>query len=137
VRIADIGKFGVAFEQVVCELLTPADLERIIETDGPLDAGDIGFPLAEALDAQVWGQGFAPPAFFDRFDVAAQRVVGSHHLKLRLRRPGSDGMLDAILFNDAGPLPNRIEAVYRLQINEFNGARTTQLVIEHWRPEGA
>ena len=137
IRMADVEKFGEAFEQTVCELLSPADLERIIETDGPLGTDDTNLQLAEALDAQVWGQGFAPPAFFDPFEVAEQRVVGGRHLKLRLRCPGTKGALDAILFNDGGPLPRHISAVYRLQVNEYNGVRKVQLGVEHWRPGGS
>ena len=132
IRIADVEKFGEAFEQTVCALLTPADLERIIETDGPLDTGDINIQLAEALDAQVWGQGFAPPAFFGQFEVAEQRIVGGRHLKLKLRHGRQT--LDAIRFGEDQPLPSRIGSVYRVQINEYNGARNIQLVVDHWQP---
>ena len=132
VRIKDVEKFGDAFEQTVCALLTPADLERIIETDGPLDAGDINLQFAEALDAQVWGQGFAPPAFFGQFEVAEQRIVGGRHLKLKLRH--GHQTLDAIRFGEDQPLPSRIGSVYRVQVNEYNGARNIQLVVDHWQP---
>lgn len=132
IRIADVEKFSQAFEQTVCELLTPADLERIIETDGPLAADNIGFPLAEALEAQVWGQGFSPPAFFDQFEVAEQRVVGGRHLKLKLRHGRQT--LDAIRFGEDQPLPPRIGSVYRVQVNEYNGNRSIQLVVDHWQP---
>ncbi len=132
VRIKDVEKFGDAFEQTVCALLTPADLERIIETDGPLDAGDINLQFAEALDAQVWGQGFAPPAFFGQFEVAEQRIVGGRHLKLKLRH--GRHTLDAIRFGEDQPLPSRIGSVYRVQVNEYNGARNIQLVVDHWQP---
>lgn len=132
IRVADVEKFGLAFEQTVCELLTPADLERIIETDGPLAADAIDFPLAEALEAQVWGQGFSPPAFFDEFEVAEQRIVGGRHLKLKLRHGRQS--LDAIRFGEDQPLPPRISSVYRVQINEYNGKRSIQLVVDHWQP---
>jgi single-stranded-DNA-specific exonuclease len=132
IRVADVEKFALAFEQTVCELLTPADLERIIETDGPLAADAIDFPLAEALEAQVWGQGFSPPAFFDEFEVAEQRIVGGRHLKLKLRHGRQS--LDAIRFGEDQPLPPRIGSVYRVQINEYNGKRSIQLVVDHWQP---
>jgi single-stranded-DNA-specific exonuclease len=130
VRIGDVPRFRDAFEQTVAGLLTPADLERLIETDGPLATGDFTMELAEAIDGQVWGQGFAAPTFFDRFDVAEQRVVGGNHLKLRLRHGARQ--LEAMRFGDATLLPARIAAVYRLQVNEYNGNRSLQLVVEHW-----
>ena len=132
IRIADIERFGEAFEQTVRNLLTVADLERVIETDGPLATADLSFQFAEALDGQVWGQGFAPPAFFDEFEVAEQRVVGGRHLKLKLRHGRQ--LLDAIRFGEDQPLPARIGSVYRVQVNEYNGNRTIQLVVEHWQP---
>ncbi len=132
IRIADIDRFGEAFEQTVRNLLTVADLERVIETDGPLAAADLNFQFAEALEGQVWGQGFAPPAFFDEFEVAEQRVVGGRHLKLKLRHGRQ--VLDAIRFGEDQPLPPRIGSVYRVQVNEYNDNRTIQLVVDHWQP---
>ncbi len=135
VRSADIAAFENAFEQAVRELLTPADLERVIETDGGLEPDDVSLPFAELLAAQVWGQGFAPPSFFDEFEVAEQKIVGGRHLKLRLRRKPAEPAFNAILFGREAPLPSRVSAVYRVQVNEFNGMRSVQLVLDHWQPD--
>ncbi len=135
VRSADMAAFENAFEQVVRELLTPADLERVIETDGGLEPDDVSLPFAELLATQVWGQGFAPPSFFDEFEVAEQKIVGGRHLKLRLRRKPAETAYNAILFGREDPLPPRVSAVYRVQVNEFNGMRSVQLVLDHWQPD--
>ena len=132
IRVDDFDRFRDAFEDTVAGLLTPADLERIIETDGALPPTELTLDLAETLEGLVWGQGFAPPSFFDRFEVAEQRVVGGQHLKLKLRHGGRQ--VEAMRFGDPAPLPERIEAVYRLQVNEYNGNRSLQLVLEHWHP---
>jgi len=134
VRSADMAAFENAFEQTVRELLTPADLEHVIETDGGLEPDDVSLRFAELLAAQVWGQGFPPPSFFDEFEVTEQKVVGSRHLKLRLRRRPGEPAFDAILFGRNAPLPLRVCAVYRVQVNEFNGMRSVQLVLDHWQP---
>jgi single-stranded-DNA-specific exonuclease len=134
IRRTDVQRFAEAFEQSVRSLLTEAELERVIETDGGLALDEVDCQLAESLGTQVWGQGFPAPTFNDEFEVAEQRVVGSRHLKLRLRRPGDGRTLDAILFGDQGPLPTRIAAVYRVETNEFNGRRSIQLVLNHWTP---
>lgn len=136
VRSAEMAAFESAFEQTVRELLTPADLERVIETDGGLEPDDVSLPLAELLAAQVWGQGFAPPSFFDEFEVSEQKIVGGRHLKLRLRRNPAEPACNAILFGHEAPLPSRVSAVYRVQVNEFNGMRSVQLVLDHWLPGG-
>ncbi|MCH9638988.1 MAG: single-stranded-DNA-specific exonuclease RecJ [Betaproteobacteria bacterium] len=135
--------FCTAFEQAAQTLLTPADLTRVIETDGELEPSEINMQLAEMLSQQVWGQGFPQPAFNARFYVENQRVVGEKHLKLKLikldsgdkkNNQQSDIIYDAILFFYNDPLPDIIDAVYRLQINEFNGRTTLQFLLDHWSP---
>ena len=134
VRSSDMAAFENAFEQTVRELLTPADLERVIETDGGLQPGDVNLQFAELLAEQVWGQGFPPPVFVDEFEVTEQKIVGGRHLKLRLRRKPAEPALSAIVFGHDTPLPSRVSAVYRVQVNEFNGVRSVQLALDHWQP---
>ena len=124
------ARFRDAFEEVVRGLLTPADLEAIIETDGAIDPAEIDLGLAELLENHVWGQGFAAPEFDDAFQVAEQRIVGDRHLKLRLEKSGR--RFEAILFNCIDAMPASIRAVYRLQVNEYNGSRNVQLVLRYW-----
>ncbi|MBU1222227.1 MAG: single-stranded-DNA-specific exonuclease RecJ [Gammaproteobacteria bacterium] len=128
-------EFGLAFETVVRELIDPADLQGVIETDGELAAADHSYSLAEQLDRAVWGQGFPAPLFTATFDVVAQRVVGEKHLKLKLARDGA--MFEAMHFFHPDPLPGRIHAVYALMPNEFNGQQTLQLKLQHWEPAAA
>jgi single-stranded-DNA-specific exonuclease len=130
-REGTFDAFREAFEAVTRDLLTPADLDREWVTDGPLPTADMTLDNATALADAVWGQGFPEPRFHDRFEVAAQRVVGERHLKLRLRRGAQ--ALDAMLFGTADPLPDAIAATYRLSANHYNGAVTLQLILEHWQ----
>jgi single-stranded-DNA-specific exonuclease len=123
--------FAAAFEAVARELLSPADLTRVIETDGELAAEEYRLDNALALQAAVWGQGFPPPSFLGDFTVQSQRLIGDRHLKLRLAGPG--WAAEAMLFNHDAPLPERIRAVYRFEVNEWNGTRTPQLTLEHWQ----
>ena len=134
VRLADIDAFADAFDAVVRSLLKPDDLLQRIETDGSLAPGDCSMELAEMLDHQVWGQGFAVPAFCDTFVVLDQRIVGGRHRKLRLERPGVAQPLEAIQFGEAASLPGQIRCVYRLGVNDYNGNRSAQLILEHCTP---
>jgi len=131
-RAADFERFSAAFEAAAQALLTPADLARSIETDGALPAGNLTLETARLLEQQVWGQGFPGPTFDDEFGVVQQRMVGERHLKLRLAKDGAE--YEAMLFAHIAPLPGRVRAVYRLGVNEYNGAQTLQLTIEHWQP---
>jgi single-stranded-DNA-specific exonuclease len=144
-------KFKIAFEAVARELLTPADLDREWITDGSLPPEEMTLDNAAALAEAVWGQGFPEPRFYDRFEVASQRIVGERHLKLRLRREASplggrreasslggqrgNSLVDAMLFGHADPLPDNIAATYRLSANHYNGAVTLQLILDHWQEQ--
>lgn len=129
-REGDFEKFQFLFEDVVRTLLSPADLEREIETDGSLPVEHATLDAAHALREGIWGQGFPEPRFLDPFEVVQQRVVGERHLKLRLRRDGK--LFEGILFGHNEPLPDAIRAVYRFGINEYNGNVSTQVMLDHW-----
>ena len=134
IKSKDVAAFTCAFEAVVRDLIGPADLDRLIETDGSLPAANIDMEFAEALESGIWGQGFMAPAFCDEYEIADQRIVGGRHLKLRLRAPDSARVFNAILFGHENPLPPRIRAIYRVQVNEFNATRSVQLLVQHWQP---
>jgi single-stranded-DNA-specific exonuclease len=129
-----LEEFAGHFETVARASLSEADLTRVIETDGELDAGAFTLANAELLRGEVWGQGFPAPAFHGAFRVQSQRLVGDKHLKLGLAGlDGGHGILaDAILFHQSEPLPAGIQAVYRLEVNEWNGRKTLQANVTDW-----
>jgi single-stranded-DNA-specific exonuclease len=130
-RERDFERFRRAFEETAQAALTPADLQRQLETDGPLDITELTLESALLVREQIWGQGFPEPRFYDRFDVVGQRIVGERHLKLRLAR--DQRVFEAMLFGATPRLPSRIGAVYRLDVNDYNGNRTVQLCVDHWQ----
>jgi len=130
-RERDFERFSVLFEEVVRGLIAPEELEHVVETDGSLESAYLSLDMARLLESQIWGQGFAQPLFCDEFEVINQRVVGERHLKLRLARAGRS--IEAMRFQSLDPFPGKVRAVYRLSVNEFNGAQSLQLIIEHWQ----
>jgi len=130
IRESDFERFRAAFEETTRALLTPADLERVIETDGALAAADLTPETVALLSEPVWGHGFPAPRFCNEFEVAAQRVVGAKHLKLTLTQ--GTRRVEAIRFNCVETAPHKIQAVYQPAINEYNGRTSVQLHIEHW-----
>lgn len=136
---ADYERFSQAFDDEVRRILNPDDLRAVIHSDGELNSADVNLELAELLRyAAPWGQGFPEPIFDGEFELVQQRVVGEKHLKLVLRVPGGQNLLDAIAFNtSAAGWPNntrRVTAAYRLDVNEYQGKRSAQLIIEHVAP---
>jgi len=121
----DFLAFQQAFEAVVSELLSPVDLQAVIETDGSLEAKNMSLEAARILASGVWGQGFSPPLFSDTFAVVNQRIVGEKHLKLLLENQGK--RFDAIFFGQTEFIPEQVLAVYQLQTNTYNGLQSVQL----------
>jgi len=130
-RAGGFDEFRATLDAVVRESLTPSDLEQRIDTDGALEAAEMSGELAYAIQSQVWGQGFPEPRFVGRFTVEAQRVVAERHLKLTLGYGGR--RFSAIRFGCADALPASIEAVYRLDIESYQGEESLQLTLEHCR----
>jgi single-stranded-DNA-specific exonuclease len=124
----DFVKFQSAFEAVARKLLTEADLQAVIETDGSLSTNEMSLQTAQILATQVWGQGFAQPIFCDTFKVISQRILKEKHLKLILEKDAK--RFDAIYFNCADNLSETTNAVYMLDVNEYKGLQTLQLQIK-------
>ena len=137
----DFSTFARVFDAEVRRHLRPRDLEHVLETDGELAAGDFTLERAELLrEAGPWGQHFPEPLFDGEFLLRAQRTVGERHLRLRVA-PHNDStrILEAIAFGALerqwpDPLPERLRLAYRLDVNEWQGLRTLQLVVEEIQP---
>ncbi|HHH43425.1 MAG TPA: single-stranded-DNA-specific exonuclease RecJ [Gammaproteobacteria bacterium] len=131
--------FEAAFLQELSSRLDEHSLASVLESDGPLEAEDFNLDLAEQLrSAGPWGQGFPEPLFDGRFTIQQLRVVGEHHLKLRVRPEGGRELLDAIAFNQAADHTLRtgqpVRLAYRLDSNEYRGMLGLQLVVEVIEP---
>lgn len=129
IRAGDFAAFQQAFETVGKSWLQPHQLERIIETDGPLEDNYFTTDFIQLLDQQVWGQGFPAPVFCDEFRLISQRVLKERHLKLVLEKQGQ--RYDAIWFGHTDTLSDRVRVAFRLDANEYNGVTKVQLIVEH------
>ncbi|MDB3967455.1 single-stranded-DNA-specific exonuclease RecJ, partial [Porticoccaceae bacterium] len=133
-----LAEFEQAFQQQVAELISEDDLQARLVTDGSLDAHQLSMHTAELLrDAGPWGQQFPEPCFQGDFHIVQQRIVGEKHLKLVLAPQNQPEIaIDAIWFNiDTARWPNpeaqTVQCVYRLDINEFRGVESLQLMVQH------
>ena len=127
IKKEDFLLFQKAFESVVSELISPADLMATVETDGSLKTSEMSLEIANMLTLSVWGQGFALPLFSDLFTVLNQRIVGEKHMKLILEK--DEERFDAIFFGQVDFLPNQFRGQYQLQVNAYNGVTSLQLQI--------
>lgn len=126
---AEVDRFRTALQAAVRELAGEAPLTRQLRHDGALEGSAFSCAQVAELEAQVWGQGFEAPLFLDRFAVMEQRLVGSGHLKLRLRH-GSGAVLDGIWFRRDQPVAEEARLAYRLSVDRFNGRERVQVLVE-------
>ena len=136
-RLQDFPAFEIALAKELDGLVDAAMLEQVIYSDGSLNADHLNLDFAELLeDAGPWGQHFPEPIFSGTFKVIEVRVLSEKHLKLLLKSAEPELIIDAIAFNVKSELLEKklsqIEVLYRLQVNEFRGQRSAQLLIEHF-----
>ena len=114
-------------------------LQNVILSDGQLTSDQFDLSIAQELrDSGPWGQGFPAPIFDGVFELKQQRIVGQKHLKMVLQQ--GERLIDAIAFNiDPNAWPNlalkEVFCVYSLDINEFRGQRTVQLLVQVLEPK--
>ncbi|MEN0036782.1 MAG: single-stranded-DNA-specific exonuclease RecJ [Cellvibrio sp.] len=138
---ANFPAFAQAFDDEVRRQLTSDDLQAVVVSDGELSAQELSLGVATQLrEAGPWGQHFPEPIFDGEFYLVQQKLVGAKHLKMTLAVDAQGQQLvDAIAFNiDPDFWPNnqvnKIRAAYKLDINEFRGNTTVQLLVDYLEP---
>ncbi|WP_225772132.1 single-stranded-DNA-specific exonuclease RecJ [Pseudomonas sp. Marseille-Q5115] len=132
--------FAEAFDKQVREHLCEDDLTGRLLSDGCLAVEEFHLELARALrNAGPWGQHFPEPLFHGVFQLVEQRVVGERHLKVVLKSECGSLRLDGIAFGvdrEIWPNPSArwVEMAYKLDVNEYRGVETVQLMIAHMSP---
>ena len=137
---ANFAVFSRAFDAEVRRQLREEDLTGRLMSDGSLAVEEFHLELARALrNAGPWGQHFPEPLFHGVFQLVEQRIVGERHLKVVLKTECGSVKLDGIAFGvDREVWPNPtirwVELAYKLDLNEFRGNETVQLMIAHIEP---
>lgn len=122
------------------EILKPEDLERTITADMKIAGTVLSKELVHRLEKLApFGVGNPAPTFVSEFEVLHAKTMGKekNHLKLAVRTPGSSMFpLDLVAFGQAVIFPQlskmqRIQAIYQLGINSWNGTETLQGITKH------
>ncbi|UXI00854.1 single-stranded-DNA-specific exonuclease RecJ [Photobacterium sp. TY1-4] len=133
--------FSRAFDQAVRRELDEDALKGVLLSDGELSPQELNLPTAELLRAGgPWGQQFPEPMFDGVFRLLHQKLVGGKHLKMMLEPVNGGSVIDGIAFNvDLRRWPDasvqQVHLVYRLDVNEFRGNSSAQLMVEHLEPQ--
>ncbi|MCC3816559.1 single-stranded-DNA-specific exonuclease RecJ [Vibrio parahaemolyticus] len=141
IKEQDFERFSRLFDEVVKKELDEAVLKGVILTDGELKPEEFSMHIAEQLRAGgPFGQAFPEPIFDGEFKVLHQKLVGEKHLKLMLeplyKGHPTNVMIDGIAFNvDLRRWPDAsvktVRLAYKLDVNEFRGNQSLQLMIDH------
>ncbi|WP_070962281.1 single-stranded-DNA-specific exonuclease RecJ [Vibrio sonorensis] len=133
--------FSRLFDESVRKQLDEAALKGVILSDGELQPEEFSMHVAELLrNGGPWGQAFPEPVFDGEFKVLHQKLVGEKHLKLMVeplfKGHPTNIMIDGIAFNvDLRRWPDasvkKVRLAYKLDINEFRGNQSLQLMIDH------
>ena len=133
-RPAALADFRLAFREAVREQLGEAPPVHEIRSDGELPTRLMTLDTCDCLRlGGPWGKGFPEPLFDGEFEVVGARLVGERHLKLRVKSERGR-IVDAIGFGHADRLDlarGTVHLAYRLDVNEYKGERTPQLILEH------
>lgn len=130
---AKIPEFARRFDEAVKKQLSPTELVKTTWVDAEVKLSEIDGSLIEELGClEPFGMGNAKPLFAAQgLKVAAKRIVGNHHLKLKIA--GDATAFDAIAFNKSDAyegLAERTGLLFGVEMNEFNGTETIQLVVK-------
>ncbi|MEY4923161.1 MAG: single-stranded-DNA-specific exonuclease RecJ [Pseudomonadota bacterium] len=133
-------EFRQHFADLVGEWMDPSQLEGVVWSDGELKGNELSLETAELLrNGGPWGQSFPEPTFDGKFRILQQRLVGERHLKLMIEPLNGGPLLDGIAFNvDTSLWPDssvrEVKLAYKLDINEYRGNRSVQLLVQHLWP---
>lgn len=142
IREEYFADFQHLFNQTIADWLDEEHLQGIIWTDGELNSNEFNLETAELIKSVgTWGQGFPEPCFDGEFKILDQRAIGQNknHLKMLLEPKQGGVLLDAIAFNiDTRLYPDlsikQARLAYKLDINEFRGNRSLQLLVDYIEP---
>ena len=134
VRNENLDELAARLTTLATEKLAQQDLQPTLHADVEIPLSQLGSTLLEYLDwMQPTGYGNHQASFVSRnLRPVRYRTVGKDNAHLKLSVSDGHVTFDAIAFRLgewANQMPQRIDLLYRFEINEFNGQRTFQLNI--------
>jgi len=136
-----LDKLADRLRRLAAEQLADVELTPVLSADAEVELSQMSWELQREL-AQLEPCGYANPhpLFLSRnVRVLSQRAVGSEGQHLKLTLSDERAAWDGIAFRQgewAGKLPDRVDLVYHLEINEWNDQRRLQLNVQDIRPTG-
>jgi len=142
VKNENLPELVARLKQIAKDQLGARDLRQTLSADAEVPLSELNFEMLKHLAyLEPTGYGNPEPVFVSRdVKVKFARTVGADgkHLKLTFEDPGG-ATYDSIGFRMGhlkADLPPRVDILYRLEANEFNGRTTLQLNLKDLKAAG-
>jgi single-stranded-DNA-specific exonuclease len=137
----DLDELAHRLRKLAAEQLADVELTPIVSADAEVELSQMSWDLQRELSRlEPCGYANPHPLFLSKsVRVAGHRTVGNDNRHLKLTLSDGRSMWDAIAFRQgdwAGKLPDHIDLIYNLEINEWNSQRRLQLNVQDIRPAG-
>lgn len=137
IKQENFGSFRDRFEEMARACLAPDDLIPVLEVDAELDFSEIGLSrVREMQGLQPFGVGNPEPLFMTKAVEVSERKNFSGGARFKLRQ--GSRTVGAVAFGLGESFPDlpgtKIDVVYRLSENEWNGTFAVELRIADARP---
>lgn len=137
-----IPEFRDRLNSIVLERIGPQGFVRTLSVDGSVTLDELTIDLMREMESLApFGQGNPEPRLGARdLEVVSSRLVGTQHLKMRLRQQ-KGSTLGAIAFNRANLLGAQVRdgawlaAVFTPRLNTWNGNTSVELEIRDIKSE--
>lgn len=145
IRNENLPSFYQRITEIAQSELASLDLHPVIPIDMEIGLDEVDWALQEILaQLEPTGQSNATPTFLSRgVEVLSHRAVGQdgHHLQLRLLSSkggvSANRVIPAIAFRQgawSNSMPQYVDLVYSIGVNEWNGRRDLQLIVQDMQP---
>jgi single-stranded-DNA-specific exonuclease len=139
VRTENLDALAQRLTDLAGRKLGGQELVPRIDIDAVVPLSDMDWAAVEWLQQmEPCGEENAPPLFLSRGVLMVQaQVVGNEGRHLKLQLGEGKQVWDAIAFRQGerlADLEGRVDVVYNLEVNEWNGERRLQLNVQDIRP---
>ncbi|QMT18725.1 single-stranded-DNA-specific exonuclease RecJ [Planococcus maritimus] len=139
---ADVDELRERLNEQAKRSLTAEDLVPVVSIDIPVSLDEVDTETIEGMrQLAPFGMGFAKPKFYlQGVKVAGIRKIGASQAHLKMELAQNSSTLDAVGFG-IGELGDqltpdvKIDVIGDLQINEWNGRKKPQLLVEDIRTD--
>ena len=138
-RTADLDALRHRLQEIAADELASVERRAALDIDSEVALEQVGWDTLEILRTmEPCGAENARPVLVSRGVVVSRKkpTSGGKHLSLTFRDE-RDVSWSAIYFRQgalAGYVPDRVDVAYTLGVNEWNGERRLQLVVNDLRP---